>query len=243
MYSRTRRYSEDDEDVAINSELIWTFNDVDKDLLKAYPNGKALSERLVSIGGLYTWRVEFYPNGRDHRTYGNIVVAVSLEGMKGYDRKPVEAECTFSLVNKMKRQNYSGKIERRRYELNGPSFDDSSFENSILKECYPFYPLQIVVGVTQYPYSSNNSLQYASQLTKSVGNLSQLTSSASPSYSNNSSSPTHQQQHYNYNSGNQPQYKLEKMGLAGHKEEQLFDEDDFRKKNVNFLYNKYSRKF
>lgn len=32
-----------DEDQSIYSEIIWTFNDVDRELLKRYPNGQCLS--------------------------------------------------------------------------------------------------------------------------------------------------------------------------------------------------------
>jgi hypothetical protein len=183
MFSpKARRYSEDDEDLAINSELIWQFNDVDKELLRAYPNGRALTERVISIGGLYTWRVDFYPNGRDHRTYGNIVVAVSLENTRAYDRKPVEAECNFNLFNKMKRQNYVGKLDRCRFEV-GQTHEDSSFESCILKECYPFYPLQITISITQFPYSSSGSTSSAATTTPYVSNTSHHNTIGGVSYS------------------------------------------------------------
>ena len=223
MYNRTRRFSEDDEDLSINSEVIWAFNDVEKDLLKTFANGKCLSEQIISIGGLYTWRVDFYPNGRDHRTYGNVVVVITLQNMKGYDKTPVEAECNFTLLNKMKRQNYVGKIERRKYELN-QAHDDSSFENSILKECYPFYPLQITISINQFPFGSsvNNSLRYATQLNKSMINLSHMTS-AIPRYTG----------------------RLEKNGDSNQNSAYTsssaynFEEEDFKRENAQYMYNKY----
>ena len=52
-----------DEDQSIHSEIIWTFNDVDRELLKRFPNGQSLTEELVTIDGAYTWRIDFYPNG------------------------------------------------------------------------------------------------------------------------------------------------------------------------------------
>lgn len=224
--NRTRRYSEDDEDVSINTEVIWMFNDVDKELLKAYPNGKSLSERLVSIGGLYTWRVDLYPNGKDNRTYGNIVIAVTLEDVKGYDKKLTDAECSFSFLNKMKKQNYVGKINRKSFDLN-VSNQDSSFENIILKECFPYYPLQVVISVTNYPYSSTSSLSSLgnSQLTKSMGNLSDA-SSATPRYSANyftsiNSNTTSTTKHVSFED----------------------EKEDYKKETVNYLYNKYRNNY
>jgi hypothetical protein len=257
MFSpRTRRYSEDDEDLSINSELIWQFNDVDKELLKAYPNGKSLTERVISIGGLYTWRVDFYPNGRDHRTYGNIVVSVSLENSRAYDKKPIEAECNFNLFNKMKRQNYVGKIERQRFELN-QAHEDANFESSILKECYPFYPLQITVSITQYPYASvsssyssgstiggvcytvsdarssssnigstSNLLQYATQLNKSVTNL------TSVPVTSNLPQPTA------FKWDPQPIVAGPLYSSRGF-ETGFYDDEDYKKVTVQNLYNKY----
>jgi hypothetical protein len=37
-----------EDEPAINSEVIWTFNNVKSQLLDAYPNGKALTENLIT---------------------------------------------------------------------------------------------------------------------------------------------------------------------------------------------------
>jgi hypothetical protein len=258
MFSpRSRRYSEDDEDCSINSELIWQFNDVDKELLKAYPNGKALTERLISIGGLYTWRIDFYPNGRDHRTYGNIVVSVSLENTRAYDKKPVEAECNFNLLNKMKRQNYAGKIERARFEVN-QAHEDASFESSVLKECYPFYPLQITISVTQFPYAGVSSGNFSSGST--IGGVSYTINDSRTSSSTSSSAINSLQYASQLNksatnlttvpvSSNIPQptvYKWDREAVVPGPlyssrgfETGFYDDEDYKKVTVQNLYNKY----
>ncbi len=56
---------DNEEELRINSEIIWNFDDVNKELISAYPNGKSITECLVTIDGLYTWEIEFFPNGKD----------------------------------------------------------------------------------------------------------------------------------------------------------------------------------
>jgi hypothetical protein len=144
-----------DEDLSINSEIIWTFNDVDKELLKAYPNGQALTEELVTIDGEHTWRVEFYPNGKDLKTYGYIILCVQLVNAKGANdddvvSKHVDAECNFSFKNRKRRKHYVGKMNLKKFHLNQLE-EDASFESGILKECAYGYPMVISIGITQYP--------------------------------------------------------------------------------------------
>lgn len=98
-------YTDDNEDL-ISSEVIWTFEDVDRELLRAYPNGKALSEEISTIDGMYTWRIDFYPNGKDLKTFGNLILSVSLISSKAANKAPIDAECCFSFKNKKRRKHF-----------------------------------------------------------------------------------------------------------------------------------------
>lgn len=71
-----------DEDQSIHSEIIWTFNDVDRELLKSFPNGHCLSEELVTIDGAFTWRIDFYPNGIRLFERQNIIIVVLSKPIK-----------------------------------------------------------------------------------------------------------------------------------------------------------------
>jgi hypothetical protein len=53
-----------DDDSSTNSEIIWSFDNVKKDLLDKYGPGKALSDILVTTSG-QVWSISFYPNGKD----------------------------------------------------------------------------------------------------------------------------------------------------------------------------------
>lgn len=188
-----------DEDQSINSEIIWTFNDVDKELLKAYPNGKAMVEDIVTIDGAYTWRVEFYPNGKDLKTFGFVVLSVQLINAPDDDdddaatERQVEAECNFSFKNRKRRKHYVGKINMKSYELNHME-EDASFENVILKDCSCGYPMVVNINITQYPngyvYVPSQSYVKTSTSTKSLNNIAENFSSTSFSTTNTNGTST-----------------------------------------------------
>lgn len=200
----------DDNDDLMSSEVIWTFSDVEQELLRAYPNGKALSERVVTIDGIFTWRIDFYPNGKDLKSFGVIIVAVTLEKVNGRNVKPVDADCTFSYKNKKRRKHFFGKIPLRRFEIEQTE-EDSSFDNSILKECESNHPMHVTITINQYPegyvYSSSTESLNRSESTASLNKSFTDLSSATPKYSYFSSA-------------------------------ERFDEDDFKKDKVNYLYNR-----
>jgi hypothetical protein len=93
-----------DEDLQINSEIIWTFTNVESELLNAYPNGTPLSENLTTIDDLYTWKVDFYPNGKNDDSMNKIYVGLTLIATKeGVSDQNVDAECIYYVINKVKK--------------------------------------------------------------------------------------------------------------------------------------------
>lgn len=88
--------------------------------------------------------------GKDLKTYGRMIVNVELVGAVD-PQSQVDAECQFSLKNRKRRKHYMGKINLQSFEL-GHYEEDSSFENSVLKEC-GFGQQQIIftIGITQHP--------------------------------------------------------------------------------------------
>lgn len=96
-----RNMQDNDEDVQINSEIIWNFNNVDKELLAAFPNGKSLSESLKTIDDLYTWKIEFYPNGKNLESMNKLYVTLTLTDVKEGTSAEVNAECNYYIINKV----------------------------------------------------------------------------------------------------------------------------------------------
>ena len=93
-----------DEDLQINSEIIWTFTNVESELLNAYPNGTPLSENLTTIDDLYTWKVDFYPNGKNDDSMNKIYVGLTLIATKeGVSDQNVDAE-NLTIAQKIKRK-------------------------------------------------------------------------------------------------------------------------------------------
>lgn len=90
------------EDLVINSEIIWSFSKIKEELSDAYPNGKSLTEHLTTIDGLYTWKIEFYPNGKDAETKNKLYVSLTLINVKDGAETNVDAECNYYLICKVK---------------------------------------------------------------------------------------------------------------------------------------------
>ena len=163
-------HDQHEEDLLINSEIIWTFENVDKELLKMYPNGKSLAEDVITIDGLYTWKVEFYPNGKDKSSEDKLYISITLVNVKTGVESDVDAECNYYLINKDKKRNYAGRIERRKFTTYLTEHD-SSFENTLLKECTN--NCMISLGITQFPNGPKHE-----QVFKTLGEV----SSATPIY-------------------------------------------------------------
>lgn len=90
-----------DEDLQINSEIIWTFTNVENELMTAYPNGQALSENLITIDNLYTWKVDFYPNGKNEDSMNQVYIGLTLVNVKEGVDPTVNAECNYYMINKV----------------------------------------------------------------------------------------------------------------------------------------------
>ena len=135
-----------EDDISINSDIIWSFFNVQEQLLNKFPSGKCFSERLSTINGL-EWQIDLYPNGKDKLLAGSMVVELTLLKMPDDSGVEIDAECHWSLVNKNKGQNYVGGIKRKHYTLNHSEVD-SDFDNSLLKDCSG--DCQITIGVLQY---------------------------------------------------------------------------------------------
>jgi hypothetical protein len=122
----------DDEDEALTTEVLWSFRNIKQELLDPYPNGRCITENLNTIGGENTWKIEFYPNGKDSTTLNKITVVITLT--KSNDKSlllQTEAECNFRFQNLDKRINYVGKIDRQNFK-SFVSAQDSSFDSSLL---------------------------------------------------------------------------------------------------------------
>lgn len=121
-----------DDEPALNSELIWSFNNVKTQLLDAYPNGKSLTDILTTVDGLYEWQIDFYPNGTDSKN-NKLSVRLTLKNVKDGLSNDVDAECNYYLINKESNQNFVGRIPRRNFQSDA-SEEDSDFDNQILKD-------------------------------------------------------------------------------------------------------------
>lgn len=200
-------YKNDFNDDIITSEAIWTFDNVEEELLQSYPNGKYLSEEIQTIGG-ETWRVDFYPNGKDLKSFGQIILCVTLIRSSKKNLVPLNAECSFSFKNIKRRKHYFGKIPLTSFE-DEHTEENSSLDNVILKECGATYPINIIITIYQYPEDYEFPIEQ--MLETSVSNSSNFNSIDSIS----SATPK-----YNFIPADQ------------------FDDDDFKKVRVNYLYNK-----
>jgi hypothetical protein len=170
----------ENDELLINSEIIWTFENVDKELLGAYPNGKSLTENIITIDGLYTWKIDFYPNGKDSETVDKIYVSLTLAEAKSEATvTDVDAECNYYIINKGLNRNYAGKIERRKFTTYLTEYD-ASFENSLLRECEN--SCLITFAITQFPKVQEvNEVNEENTQTKTLAEA----SSATPVYSSN----------------------------------------------------------
>ena len=122
---------EDDEDEGLKTEVMWSFRSIKSEVLDAYPNGKCLSEQLNTIGAENTWKVDFYPNGKDSLTLNKVTVVLTLT--KSNDKSllaQTEAECNYRFQNLDKRVNYVGKIDRQKFK-SFVSAQDSSFDSTL----------------------------------------------------------------------------------------------------------------
>ena len=122
---------DDDEDEAIKTEILWSFRNIKDELLDPYPNGRCITENLNTIGGENTWKIEFYPNGKDLATLNKVTIVITLT--KSNDKSllsQTEAECNFRFQNIDKRINYVGKIDRQTFK-SFVSAQDSSFDSSL----------------------------------------------------------------------------------------------------------------
>lgn len=124
-------YNDDEDEISLNSEVLWTFKNFKKEVLDAYPTGRCISEQLVTVGGDSTWKVDFYPNGKDNLTAKKITVVITL--IKSKERSllvKTEAECNYRFSNQTRRINYAGKIDRQKFK-SFVSAQDSSFDSDI----------------------------------------------------------------------------------------------------------------
>ena len=130
-YPEMSNSSHDEEDLKVHSELIWTFNNIHKELLDLFPNGQFLSEVLKTING-QSWKIDFYPNGKES-TSSKIDISIKLLEDKEKQRDQVKAQCYYSFQNKENNSNYVGDFKSKEFNLNQIE-EDSQFENSLLQE-------------------------------------------------------------------------------------------------------------
>ena len=166
---------EDDEDDVINTEVVWGFRNIKTEVLNAYPNGKCISEQVVTIGGENTWKIEFYPNGKDASTIDKITVVITL--IKSNDKSllaQTDAECNYRIQNLDKRINYVGKINRQTFKsyvsAQDASFDTSLFHHQFLNpEDKNFL---IGIRIMQFKNQPNNEeITFSKNLKSQISNL------------------------------------------------------------------------
>jgi hypothetical protein len=127
--------SHQDNENDIQSELIWTFDDINKELVNKYAVGKAHSEKIKTINNEYEWQIDLYPNGRDKSTQNRVFVSLRLLGVNKSD-KEIEADCEYKIIFKDSRprpRNYIGQINKTKFNLtNSNEANNSEFETSVL---------------------------------------------------------------------------------------------------------------
>jgi hypothetical protein len=171
-----RSFDNDDEDDGLNSEVVWTFNNFKKEVLDAYPNGRCISEQLITIGGESTWKIDFYPNGKDGLTFKKIVVVITL--IKSNDKsllEKTEAECNFRIQNIDKRINYVGTINRQLFK-SYVSAQDSSFDSKILYDDFTNQNdtnFLIGIGISQFKVkiADNEDIKFNRNVRSQVSSL------------------------------------------------------------------------
>lgn len=176
---------DDDENEVINTELIWSFDNVQTQLVQKYPLGKAYSETLACPDKAYEWQVDFYPNGRDNITKNKICLVVKL--LSG-ELNTVDAECQYSMQMRGDRgpKNFVGEIKRQEYERGETEAEHCEFDTSMLDIQMADTPsCKVNITIKQFPKHRNvakvASLRSSASDEHEVKKTSQI-SSATPQY-------------------------------------------------------------
>lgn len=134
-------------DDLVNSEVIWTFLNVKKELIDSYPTGTSYTEILKTING-QSWKIDFYPNGKDEESCGCVDLLITFLIDKEKNRKKINANCYFMLEGiGNKRLKYAGYFQNKSYESNQAEID-SSIQNTLLEELQAG-GIIVAVGITE----------------------------------------------------------------------------------------------
>ncbi len=134
-------------DDLVNSEVIWTFLNVKKELIDSYPTGTSYTEILKTING-QSWKIDFYPNGKDEESNGCVDLLITFLIDKEKNRKKINANCYFMLEGiGSKRLKYAGYFQNKSYESNQAEID-SSIQNTLLEELQNG-GIIVAVGITE----------------------------------------------------------------------------------------------
>ena len=156
------QYYDSDDEISVSSEIIWSFSNFKKQVLDICPNGKSISEQLITVGGEQTWKVDFFPNGKDFLTNKKLSVVLTL--VKTNDKNllvQTEAVCTYRILNIDANKNYAGKIDRQKFKSFVSAYD-SGFDSNILDDCSK--NCTIIITINQFAaksesrYSSSNNI-------------------------------------------------------------------------------------
>jgi hypothetical protein len=137
----------DDQDMPLNTELVWLFDNLKKQVVESYPIGEAMTEQLVTAGGDNNWEIAFYPNGKDGEYENKIVLVVTYKQKNDEDS---DAECFYRIFNNVENINHDGKIDRRIFKSSSSAYD-AKLDRSIFDE----FKQSCLIGVyiSQYPTS------------------------------------------------------------------------------------------
>ncbi len=134
-------------DDLVNSEVIWTFLNVKKELIDSCPTGTSYSDILKTING-QSWKIDFYPNGKDKESSGCVDLLITFLIDKEKNRKKINANCYFMLEGiGNKRLKYAGYFQNKSYESNLAQID-SSIQNTLLEELQDG-GIIIAIGITE----------------------------------------------------------------------------------------------
>jgi hypothetical protein len=144
----------------INSELIWSFSNVKRQLLDPYPHGRPHTEILRTING-QSWQVDFYPNGKDDRKCVDLLITFLIDTEQ--QRQTINASCYFMLEGLgPKKLKYAGYLNNQRYEINKCQVD-SSIRRDLLDELTDS-GLVIAVGINELKDDREETVSFFFQI-------------------------------------------------------------------------------
>ena len=150
----------EEREIMVSSELIWSFDNTRKDLLRAYPNGQCLNDILQTSNG-QLWNISLYPNGAYPYLSNSIQIFVTLIGSKEANLQSVRAECRCLIENRETKLKLASRFKTDLFLMNKTE-EDGRFSSKFLEECND--GCTIAISIRQYdeefacvPHSSSDN--------------------------------------------------------------------------------------